>query len=565
MDFPELDFTFDGVRATDLGLVASKSVNLHPAAPNVTWATPDYGEPVDTSRFVAGRMTYGLVDDEYADFWVMADDFEGRQAAWRWLVANVHGADAAMTCSLFTADDGRALEWYGTCSVEDVSADPGTLEKVRVSWQRRPYRRMPDGTHTEELAAEWPIDVGAATFEAADGRAVTSAAAMLGELWVTCPDGTLWSTADGLVLVRQAAEPMGPGVRIAADGGLAVLWSELGAWWSRDMAEWREAEGLPVPLESAAVVDGVAAFAGPGGLAATRDFEHWARAVDLPAEGVSATCRAPGARLFACPGSGGTLVLATRDAGRSFAESALPVAVESMCAAGGAVVAVGEGRSFVTFDMATWAEGSSVGDARAVVGLGDRAVAVGSTFAVSSPADGEGAHMPIERTAVLSVDTDMCSEVSVEGNYAMSATYRGETAELPPGAAVLPWPLGHGRHEILLRVPYQPAVWSPLADEPADFPSGAWWRYRAMGEQPEGWEAFARPPAGCEWRVLQEGGLVCCSDLVALPPWGTFSAFEPSDELEPVPNGARPPFAPGLFWERQSRVRVAFRWERGCL
>lgn len=565
MDFPELDFTFDGVKTSDLGLAAAKDVCLHPAAPNITWATPDYGEPVDTSRFVAGRMTYGLVDDEYADFWVLADDFEGRQAAWDWLVANVHGGDVAMTCSLLTDGGGRPLEWRGACSVEDVSADPGTLEKVRVRWQRRPYLRMPDGAHAEEFAAEWPIDVGAATFEAADGRTVTSAAPMLGELWVTCPDGTLWSTADGRLLVQQAAEPMGEGVRIAADGGLAVLWSESGAWWSRDMAEWREAAGLPAPLDSVAVLDGVAAFSGAGGTSATRDFEHWARAADAPVAGVSAACAAPGARLFACPGDGGTVVLATRDAGRTFSESALPVAVASMCAAGGAVVAVGEGRSFVTYDLSSWAEGSPVGDARAVVALGDRAVAVGSTFSVSSPADGEGAHMPIERAASLHMDTDMHSEVWVETNYAMGVSYCGETVDLAPGTSTLPWALGRGVHELSLRVPYQPAVWAPLADEPEGFPDGAWWRYRALGERPGGWADFARPPEGCEWRVLQEGGLVCCSDLVALPPWGMFPAFEPADGLEEVPAGARPPFSPGMFWERQSRVRAAFGWERGRL
>lgn len=566
MDFPELDFTFDGVKAADIGLAAAKDVNLHPASPNVTWATPDYGEPVDTSRFVTGHMTYGLVDDEYATFWVLAEDFEGRQAAWRWLVANVHGGDVAMTCSLLTADDGRALEWYGACSVEDVSADPGTLEKVKVSWQRRPYRMMPDGEAAVEFDAAWGIDVAAATFVATDGRAVTSAAPMRGELWLTCPDGTLWSTGDGRALVQQAAEPMAEGVRIAADGALAVLWSESGAWWSRDMARWRAVEAAPTPLLSVHVEGGAAAFEGEGAALVTRDFSHWADATAISAlDGVTAACSHGGAYVLACEDGEGSLMLATRDAMRSFASSSLPVRVSSMCSVGRGVVAVGDGRSFFTADLANWAEGAAVGDAAEVVPFGDRAVVVGSGWAVSGAAsDCAEARLPIVRGVVLPIDTSMPTEVTVECNYEASVSLGGRAAPVPAGTSALPWALGHGRHELTLSVPYQPDVWAPMDAPGPRFPAGTWWRLRAVGERPDGWDDFAPPPEGRDWTVLQNGSLVAAADLVALPPWGSFPVFEPAGAYLEVPD-VDVSFAAGVFFEKQGRVRATFRWERGEL
>ncbi len=514
MRFPKLDFSFDGVRASDLGLAAAKDVLLHPAAPNVTWAQPDYGDPVDTSRFVTGHMTYGLVDDEYATFWVLADDFDERQSTFRWLVANLHGRDVAMTCSLHTAPDGHALEWYGVCSVEDVSEDPGTIDKVKVSWQRRPYRMLPDGEHVVEFPAAWDIDAAAASFTVTDGREVTSAAPMMGMLWLTCPDGTLWSTRDGSAAVQQAASPMGPGVRLAADGELAVLWSGEGAWWSRDMRSWRPVEGAPAPILSACVADGAVALVGEGGSRFSRDLLHWADAPadNMPFPGAAAACSHKGAYVFAMEADGGTLVLASRDGLRSFSESVLPVRVCSMCSVPSGVVAIGEGRSFVTGDLSSWTEGSGVGDAHTVVAFGDR----------------------------------------------------GQTATLSVGATTLPWALGHGRHEIALTVPYQPGVWAPLAEEPRGFPAGAWWRYRRLGARPAGWADFGAPPDGCPWLVLQNRELVEVADLVAVPPWGMFPAFEACDGFCEVP-AIDAAFREGVFYERQGRVRVAFQWERGEL
>lgn len=567
MRFPKLDFSFDGVLASDLGLVAAKDVCLHPAAPNTTWAQPDYGDPVDTSRFVAGHMTYGLVDDEYATFWLTAEDFDGRQEAFRWLVANLHGRDVAMTCSLYTAPDGHALEWYGVCSVEDVSDDPATLDKVKVAWQRRPYRMLPDGEHAVEFPAAWDIDAAAASFAITDGREVTSAAPMLGMLWLTCPDGTLWSTRDGSSAVQQAASPMGPGVRLAADGELAVLWSREGAWWSRDMRAWQPIAGAPAPILSACVAEGTVALAGEGGSRFSRDLSHWADAPadNMPFPGATAACSHKGAYIFALEAEGGTLVLASRDGLRTFSESVLPVRVCSMCSAPSGVVAIGEGRSFVTSDLVSWTEGSEVGDAHTVVAFGDRVVAVGTSWAMSEAASTSAdEHLPIERTAVFLFDTVMPSAVTVECNYEMEVSYGGQTAALPVGGATLPWALGHGRHEIALTVPYQPGVWAPLAEEPRGFPAGAWWRYRQLSSRPVGWADFGAPQEGCPWLVLQNRELVEVAELVAVPPWGMFPAFEACDDFCEVPSiGAA--FREGVFYERQDRVRVAFRWERGEL
>lgn len=570
MEFPKLDFSFDGVRASDLGLAAAKDVCLHPAAPNVTWAQPDYGDPVDTSRFVTGHMTYALVDDEYATFWLLSDDFDERQGTFRWLVANLHGRDVAMTCSLYTAADGQAMEWYGVCSVEDVSDDPATLEKVRVSWERRPYRMLDDGEHAVEFDAAWDIDAAAATFSRTDEGEVTSAACMLGMLWLTRPDGTLWSTRDGSLLVQQAAAPMAPGVRMAADGELAVLWSESGAWWSRDMRAWSPVAGAPAPLLSACVAEGTVTLAGEGGTRFTRDLQRWASAPadNMPFPGVSAACSHGGAYVFACEADGGALVLSSRDGVRTVSESVLPVRVCSMCSVPSGVVAIGEGRSFVSADLVSWREGSPVGDAHTVVAFGDRAVAVGSGWAMSEAvAAGEEAadeHLPIRRTAAFLFDTVMPSAVTVECNYRMSLSYGGQTSELAVGSNTLPWPLGHGRHEMELSVPYQPGVWAPMAEEPRGFPAGAWWRYAQLAARPEGWADFGTPPEGCGWLVLQNRQLVEVADLVAVPPWGMFPAFEAVEEFREVPD-IDAAFAEGVFYERQSRVRVAFRWERGEL
>ncbi len=54
------------------------------------------------------------------------------------------------------------------------------------------------------------------------------------------------------------------------------------------------------------------------------------------------------------------------------------------------------------------------------------------------------------------------------------------------------------------------------------------------------------------------------ADLVAVPPWGMFPAFEACDGFCEVP-AIDAAFREGVFYERQGRVRVAFQWERGEL
>ncbi len=73
--------------------------------------------------------------------------------------------------------------------------------------------------------------------------------------------------------------------------------------------------------------------------------------------------------------------------------------------------------------------------------------------------------------------------------------------------------------------------------------------------------AAGRPARGLG-RLRRE--LVEVADLVAVPPWGMFPAFEACDGFCEVP-AIDAAFREGVFYERQGRVRVAFQWERGEL
>jgi hypothetical protein len=156
-----VDFTFNGYSIADFGLTATSESSLHPAEPNITWHEPAYGTPVDTSRFVTGDMTYNLVDDEYAEFYVPQEvtidgETKTREDMWQWFMANVHGQVVDMTCEARKSGT-ELLHWYADCTVTDESGLPCKHEIIKVSWQRTPWLDLADGTYTHSEPAQWAL------------------------------------------------------------------------------------------------------------------------------------------------------------------------------------------------------------------------------------------------------------------------------------------------------------------------------------------------------------------------------------------------------------------------
>lgn len=565
----EMLFSFDGVRSDDLRMAVTEDVCLKQAEPAATWATPDYGDPVDTSRFVAGYMTYLLVEDEYAVFFLKGD-IDERIERYRWLVANLHGRSVLMTCSVLLAPDGQAYRWHGECSVEDVSEKPNTFRLVRIAWSRRPYRLVDDGEFTASFPARWGLDLTAVRFAEPNGMDVLSAAVRGGRLLLTTPAGRLLETHDGYHLVEQPAQPMGPGIRVASSASLTVLWHPDGRIWaSRDMGAWTQLSGMPEAIEDVAVVGTVVVAKGAGTVCRSVSMAPAASMDEecvLPFDGLLCACIARGRFVAAVEApEGGSTMLASADGCRTWLTSQLPVRVDAMCETPSGAAAVGGGRSFMTADFANWTEGAALGEASRLYPLGDKLVAVGSTYWISEPMDeAPDEYEPIVREVVFRQDTAMPATPTVGCNYEAVLTYEGRSFRVGPGEASLPVVLGHGEHTFGIEVPYQPDVWSLLADEPKGFPDGAWWLYEEVAEKPGEWVEWSASEEMDGYWVLQNGSMVEVPDLVAVPEWGRWPVFSASDSYSRC-DGYAVDFEEGMFYRKEDAVEVAFTWERGDL
>lgn len=561
-------FSFDGVRSDDLRLAVTEDVCLRQAEPAATWATPDYGDPVDTSRFVAGYMTYRLVEDEYAVFYIRGD-IEERIERYRWLVANLHGRSVLMTCSVLLAPDGQAYRWGAECSVEDVSEKANTFRLAKVSWSRRPYRLVDDGSHVARFPARWSVDLAAVRFAQPNGMEVSSAAVRGSQLYLTTESGRLLRTADGYHLVEQPAQPMGPGVRIASSDSLTVLWHPDGRiWGSRDMVSWAPIAGMPGEIADVAVTGVVAVAKGGGEVCrsvALAPAAAMGEASALPLDGLLCACTARGRFLAAVDSGEGSTMMASADGCRTWTLSQLPVRVDAMCETPSGAAAVGGGRSFLTSDFSGWTEGARVEGAERLYPLGDKLVAVGGTYWISEAMEeAPDEYEPISREVVFRQDSTMPATPTVESNYELTLSYEGQSWRLGAGAVALPVALGHGEHAFTAEVPYQPDVWTPLADEPAGFPSGCWWLFEEVAERPAGWVDWSASDEMDGYWVLQNGAMVEAPDLVALPEWGRWPVFRESDAYREC-GGYAVDFDEGLFYRKESEVRIEFSWERGDL
>ena len=156
-----MNFTFDGYSTDDFGLIALSDTDLHSAQPNITWHEPAYGTPVDTSRFVTGDMTYNLVEDEYAMFYIpdtvtIDGEQKTREDMWNWLKDNVHGNLVDMTCDARKTGD-EYLHWDADCTVTDESSLPCRHEIIKIEWQRTPWLDLDDGTYFASMDADWEL------------------------------------------------------------------------------------------------------------------------------------------------------------------------------------------------------------------------------------------------------------------------------------------------------------------------------------------------------------------------------------------------------------------------